>query len=108
MQHTGNMEPTSEELQQLKRIKIIKPDEQLSLPISISYSEDTEIFSKWKIGSQSGTGGSIIGLINDSKGSCAINVFIKKDSVEVVDKDAIYCAQKVLIFQKNIDPQIID
>lgn len=108
MQHTGSMEPTLEELQQLKRIKVIRPNEQLSLPVSISYSEDSELFSKWKIGSQSGNGGNIIALINDSKGGCAIDIFIKENSIEVIDKEAIYCAQKVLISQKTIGDQIVE
>ncbi|MBK5145380.1 hypothetical protein I2494_16960 [Budviciaceae bacterium BWR-B9] len=108
MQHTGSMEPTLEELQQLKRINVIRPNEQLSLPVSISYFEDSELFSKWKIGSQSGNGGSIMAYINDSKGVCALEVFIKENSIEVTDKKAIYCAQKVLISQKTIGDQVVE
>ena len=94
--------------QQLKRINVIRPNEQISLPVSISYSEDSELFSKWKIGSQSGNGGSIIALINDSKGGCALEVLIQENSIEVIDKEAIYCAQKVLISQKTIGDQIVE
>jgi|GEM_PF-4643704 len=108
MQSVFNMEPTSEELQQLKRIKIIKPNEQLSLSVSAYYSEDTQFFTKWKIGSQSGTGGYIRTLVNNKNGTCGIDVFIKEDSIEVVDKVAIYCPQKLFILQKIIGSEVVD
>lgn len=103
------IEPTLEELQQLKNVKFIKPNYQLSVPVSTSYTDDSELSIGWKISFRTDTdGGGIRILINDSKGVCGIDVFIKEHSAEIIEKQTTNCAKKIKVFQKRISSQVIN
>ncbi|CNL10810.1 hypothetical protein [Yersinia aleksiciae] len=101
MQKKANAdEPSTEEIDQLKNIKIINPDEKAEVAPSLKtlFSDNMELSIGWKIGSRielyskSGHQGFVIDSIN---GECAFSIHINENDVVTIKNGKGACYKKI-------------
>lgn len=97
MQSTYGEEPTIAEVDQLKKIKRINPNEQLIIPISAKYTNTSIVSVRWKLGSQAGLGDAVSTLIQNDKGACLMEIFIKENTSElIIPQTQPSCSKKII------------
>lgn len=84
MQSTYGEEPTIAEVDELKKIKRIPPQQQLTIPISTTYPTTSIVSARWKLGSQAGHGDTVTTLIGNDKEHCLIEVSIKENTYKLI------------------------